>query len=202
MEGKMRLHGMTATSGFGKGFAIGIAALLAMSTARAQDDHFEYSNPFGSDGFNQPGLTVEEKNYRAEQELWMNYVFARTCILRNLPRLEATMKDKSGPYSIRPLKCAYYGNLLERMAELRAFSGQNPDLVLGNEKDEIAKIDHVLRGLGLRYVAGAGVDPATGRSRSSGQLMADYCDKVGPDKIAVTLRPILYRPDDKLRPMP
>jgi hypothetical protein len=174
---------------------ISLAILLVMSSAQAQDDHFEYSNPFGSDGFNNPSLTAEERNYVAEDELWGFYLHTRSEIVRVQKEISS---GKAHTMPTRVREVIAYGNLLESMAELRAFSRQHPEVVFGSDKDEIAKIDSALRSLGVRYVADQG-QSASGRHEWSGQFIVDYCDKVGPDKIASELRPLLYQADGKLR---
>jgi len=169
--------------------------MIATLKAHAQDDHFEYSNPFGSDGFNNPCFTAVERNYVAEDELWGAYLHTRSEIVR-VQKEESSGKAHAMPARVREIFA--YGNLLERMAELRAFSRQHPEAVVGSDKDEIAKIDGALRALGVRYVADPGRS-AAGLHESSGQIIVDYCDKAGPDKVAAELRPFLFQADGKMR---
>jgi hypothetical protein len=174
--------------------------LTAVTKTQAQDDHFEFYSPFGSDGTNQPGLSVQERNEEVSVRLWESYVRAREEINKPFPK--ASPNGYSQAYSDRCRTILRYGDLLEAMAELRAFTTQNPAFVVGNEKNELMRIDRILRSLGVRYTASLVVSPATGRPAGSGQQMVDYCDRVGPDKVEACLRPLLFRDNGLPRPIP
>ena len=142
---------------------------------RAQDAPFEFHSPFGSDGTNQPGLDSETRNAQVLDHVWDAYVEARKRLDQPLPR------EQPGGYSQAQsdlwTKNLRYGNLLETMAELRAFATQNTGYTDETQRGEIARIDSALRALDLHY------------SSRGGQAMVDFCAGAGTEQIRPKLRP-------------
>lgn len=165
-----------------------LALCLGSPAVCAQDAPFTYQSPFGSDGVNQSWPTPGMRNAVVLDEIWSNYILARRLITKPLP------KEHPGGYSQaqidRWLMSAHYGHLLEAMTELRAFTTQNSGYTNATQKEEIARIDKVLRALNLSY-----------QSRG-GQAMADFCGKREIVELKKSLAPILFNADGTPRPLP
>jgi hypothetical protein len=165
-----------------------IAILFGSAGIHAEDAHFSYSSSFGSDGINQEGMTSQERNTRVYFEVWLDYIRARKELNAPLPT------SKPGGYSQhqtgRWTMTCRYGELLETMAELQAFTTQNAGFVKERQKDELTRIDEVLRSLDLSYVS------------QSAQGMVDFCNDTDLDKIEQNLKPILRDTEGNLRPIP
>jgi hypothetical protein len=171
-----------------KAFLIVLTLLLGWATTRAQDAPFEFQSPFGSDGTNQPGLDPQSRNYLVLEHAWDAYIDARKQLTQPLP------KAHPGGYSQAQIDhwmtSGRYSELLESMAELRAFTNQNKGYMDEIQKAEVARIDHVLRALDLRYYQG------------SDRYMFLFCEKMGPNKIRQFLANVLSNDDGTPRPIP
>ena len=169
-----------------KAFPIMLAALVLMSAAvRAQDAHFEFHSPFSSDGTNQAGLDPRMRKALVFDHVWNAYLRAREDIFRSYPA-----PRPNEPKLDHTLRIFRLGQLLETMAELRAFMAQNKGYAVKTQEKEFVRVDQVLRSMNLSY-DGLG-----------GQGMVDYCAEVGADRVSGEVRPVLFGEDGKRRSIP
>jgi hypothetical protein len=164
------------------------ALLLDCAGVHAQDAPFQFQSPFGSDGTNQTGLDPAARNTLVLDHVWDAYVEARKSLDQPLPR------EQPGGYTQAQIDLwiatARYGQLLETMAELRAFTTQNKGYTDQAQRDEIARIDSALRALDLHY------------GPRGGQAMDDFCAKAGTEQVRRKLTPLLCNDDGSPRPIP
>ena len=166
-----------------------LSAIIALrsSQAPAQDAPFEFRSPFGSDGTNQPNLDPVSRNYLVLDHIWDDYVSARKRIDQPLPHAQPGGYSKE---EIHWLTVARFGQLLQTMAELRAFITQNEGYADETQKAEVARIDPILRSLRLRYYPRCGQD------------MCDFCGRVGINSIQKSLTSIFRNADGSARALP
>jgi len=155
--------------------------------ARAQDAPFTFQSPFASDGTNNRGLDSQSRNALIFEEIWDTYIRARKELEKPMIKVPAGQNQELFDHAQNAFR---YGELLEAMVELRAFTTQNRGYANGTQEKELARIDEVLRALNLHYYEG------------SGQAMVDLCDKIRPRQIRRNLAPILLKDDGTPRPIP
>jgi hypothetical protein len=170
--------------------AVGIVTvnLVGEGAVQAQDAPFRFHSVFGSDGTNQPGLSPDERNVLVMDEIWDFYISARREVNKPLPK--AQQRGYNQAKMNHALTVLRYGNLLDTMSQLRAFTTQNKGYADDVQRAEIARLDRALRAFNLHY------------SPDGGQAMVDFCNKVGPDQIRQALIPVLCNDDGTLRPIP
>jgi hypothetical protein len=173
----------------GRAFAILIVLFFALARGDGPDDLIHYTNPFGSDGLNNPGLTAAEYDRQSLDEIWEAYVQARTEILTRIPISKA---ENQAAYE-HSMTVFRESQLLFTMTELRAIIRQKTSKYAAPvQLEELKRIDSVLTAMKIHYV----------QNDRFNQWLTDQCDEIGTSVIAKSLRPIIYKRDGTPRPIP